>query len=167
MMKLEDVLSRLVFLAGLALFVGIGFLAWKIGETWDRATTQSLVSGLVAVCGGGAVVVGSLIALIVGVPLAMRYSLQGSQARRAGRDSDDWLENGPVIPAQRVRRLNAQGSYGAQSYNALHYNEWGVYQEPPRLLPKAMEQVGSWQSQGPHAYDLWEPDEDADGISPR
>lgn len=161
-MKIEDALSRLVFLAGLALFVGVGFLAWKIGETWDQAATQSLVSGLVAVCGGGTVIVGTFIALIVGVPLAMRYFVEGSRAQRAWRDNGGWQDEGTVLPARRVpaqgvRQLTVQGNDDAQRYNE-GYNEWGVYQDPPRLASngKSAEQIGSWQSPGPQAYDLWE-----------
>ena len=35
-----------------ALFIGAAVLAQAIGENWDKATTASLVTGLVAVCGG-------------------------------------------------------------------------------------------------------------------
>lgn len=67
----------------LGLFGGIGVLSWRISETWTDVTTQSLVTGLTVVCGGGALIVAVLLALIVGVPLAVRIFGEAGISHRA------------------------------------------------------------------------------------
>ena len=77
----------------LALFGGIGVLSWRISETWTDATTQGLVTGLTVVCGGAALVVAILLALIVGVPLAVRIFGETGISHRAwgaGRSLPSW-----------------------------------------------------------------------------
>jgi len=66
-----------------ALFIGAAVLAQAIGENWDKATTASLVTGLVAVCGGGFVVIALILSLVVGIPLATRFFFEAGVARRA------------------------------------------------------------------------------------
>jgi hypothetical protein len=86
----------------LALFGGIGVLAWRIAETWNAATTQGLVTGLTVVCGGGALVVGILLALIVGVPLAIRAYGEGGASRRAwGASIPSGWDDAPRLAPQR------------------------------------------------------------------
>lgn len=86
----------------LALFGGVGVLAWRIAETWNAATTQGLVTGLTVVCGGGALVVGILLALIVGVPLAIRAYGEGGASRRAwGTSIPPGWDDAPRLPLRR------------------------------------------------------------------
>ncbi len=66
----------------LAMFGGVGILAYRISETWNAATTQALVTGLTVICGGGVLVLCILIAFIVGVPLAIRAYGEGGLSRR-------------------------------------------------------------------------------------
>jgi len=113
-----------------ALFIGVGFLAKAIGDNWDRATTASLVTGLVAVCGGGFVVISLILALIVGIPLATRFFFEAGVARRA------FDASGPVIDG---RALTAGRPWREE--------------QPPQLADR---QSGSWQTSGPGAYRLWE-----------
>ncbi len=125
-MKLDKALGTLVLVAGSGLLMGMGFLAYMVGKTWTEATTQSLVTGLVAVCGGGAVVLVLLVSLIVGIPMAIRY-LEGM-----GRARQSWPATSPAGTVQgRV-----------------------VEERPPLLLADADE--GSWDSPGVAGYDLWE-----------
>jgi hypothetical protein len=87
---MKQILAFLGAIPILALFGGIGILAYRIGETWDAATTQSLVTGLTVVCGGGALMFALLLALIVGVPLAIRAYGEGGRSHRhwdTGRSS--------------------------------------------------------------------------------
>ena len=79
---MKKILALIGAVPVLALFGGIGVLSWRIAETWNAETTQGLVTGLVVVCGGGALVVGILLALIVGVPLAIRAYGEGGISRR-------------------------------------------------------------------------------------
>ena len=111
-----------------ALIVGAATLAMRIGDTWSEATTASLVTGLVAVCGGGFVVIALILSLIVGIPMATRFFFEAGVARR------------PWDAAQSPRYLDAK-----------------PWQEPrpPQLTDR---QSGDWQSSGPAAYHLWEED---------
>lgn len=70
----------------LALFGGVGILALRISDTWSEATTQSLVTALTVVCGGGALVFAILLACIVGIPLAIRAYGEGGLSQRAWRE---------------------------------------------------------------------------------
>ena len=90
----KAILASAVLVPVLALFLGVGILAVAIGNTWDARSTDVLITGLVATCGGGAVVIGVLLALIVGVPLALRAYERGGTARQA------WPEPRYLPPAQ-------------------------------------------------------------------
>lgn len=85
-MKWQIIVVGLVALPVLALFGGFGFLAYQIGQTWDARSTDSLIAGLVATCGGGVVVIGILLALIVGIPFAIRMFGEAGYSQRAWRD---------------------------------------------------------------------------------
>lgn len=82
-MKWQTIVTAIIAMPLLALFGGVGFLAYQIGQTWDARSTDSLITGLVATCGGGAVVIGVLLALIVGIPLAIRAYGEAGQRQRA------------------------------------------------------------------------------------
>jgi len=116
-----------------AVMIASAFIGQAIAENWDKATTASLVAGLVATCGGGFVVIALLVSLIVGVPLATRFFFEAGVARRAFDSS------GPVVTYPRQLPPPA----GAR---------W--QEETPPQLPDR--QSGSWQSSGPGSYRLWE-----------
>ena len=116
-----------------AVMIASAFIGQAIAENWDKATTASLVAGLVATCGGGFVVIALLVSLIVGVPLATRFFFEAGVPRRAFDTS------GPVVTYPRQLPPPA----GAR---------W--QEETPPQLPDR--QSGSWQSSGPGAYRLWE-----------
>jgi hypothetical protein len=103
---MKKVLLLMAAVPVLALFGGTGILAYRIGETWDAETTQGLVTGLTVICGGGALVVCVLLALLVGVPLAIRAYGEGGIHRRAwglgrgapyGDDVPPVVRRSPVI----------------------------------------------------------------------
>jgi hypothetical protein len=116
-----------------ALFIGAAVLAQAIGENWDKATTASLVTGLVAVCGGGFVVIALILSLVVGIPLATRFFFEAGVARRA------FDAPSPVVDV-----------YGRPALPRPWREE-----QPPQLPDR---QSGSWQSTGPGSYRLWEED---------
>lgn len=113
-----------------AIFVGVGVLAYNVSQTWDSRNTDALISGLVASCSMGGIVVAGLLAGIVGIPLAMRLM-------------DRWREADRVAAAPMPR-------YMLDAPRAQWHEP-----TPPRLVDK---QAGSWQTQGPATYDLWEDD---------
>lgn len=98
----------------LALFVGVGIFAVYVGEGWTNANTQATITGLSAVCGTGIVVLGLIVGLIVGVPLAIRAYGESGRANR------DW---GPPPVDAPYRTLPP-----AQEYPALpgQSNPWTV-----------------------------------------
>lgn len=128
----------------LALFIGVGILFHHIGRTWDARTTESLIMGLVATCGGGVVIIGVLLAIIIGVPFAIRLMREAGQAEGA------WRALPPYPP-----------SYHALSAPPLRQPLWT--QRPPLLEDKQ----GSWQRAG-DVYDAWDDDPNSttfDGFS--
>lgn len=129
----KTILAALVAVPIAAVMIASAFVGQAIAENWDKATTASLVAGLVATCGGGFVVIALLVSLIVGVPLATRFFFEAGVARRAFDTS------GPVVTYPRQLPPPA----GAR---------W--QEETPPQLPDR--QSGSWQSSGPGSYRLWE-----------
>lgn len=129
---MKGLITGLVAAPVLALFVGVGVLAWRIGDTWDQRNTDSLVTALAATCAGGAIIVGLLLALIVGVPLALRAYEGGGYARRAwtAETQTQWRQ----LPVSRPPA-------------------WA--EQPPMLTDNRQ---GAWQSTGATAYDLWDDD---------
>ena len=85
-MKWQTVLVGLIALPILALLGGIGFLAYQIGQNWDARSTDTLIAGLVATCTGGAIVAAMLLALIIGIPFAIRLYGEAGYSRRVWRD---------------------------------------------------------------------------------
>jgi len=135
----KTLIAALVAIPVLALFGGIGFLAYTIGQHWDARSTDSLITGLVAACGGGAVVIGLLLALIVGVPLALRSYSEAGRARR------EWHELPPP-------------SYGHDERNAIA----AAWQRLPPALPGPSNQAPApasppWGATGGGQYQLLPP----------
>lgn len=85
---LRGLLVVLVGVPCMALFIGAGALAWRIGDTWDQRNTDSMVTAMASICAGGAIVIGVMLALIVGVPLALRTYSQGGQVQRSWQQYD-------------------------------------------------------------------------------
>lgn len=103
---MKKILALIGAVPVLALFGGVGILAYRIADTWNAETTQGLVNGLTVICGGGALVVCVLLALIVGVPLAIRAYGEGGISRRAwggtGRTAlPEWDDLPPRLPMRR------------------------------------------------------------------
>lgn len=120
----------------LALFIGVGILFNHIGRTWDARTTESLIVGLVSTCGGGVVIIGVLLAIIIGVPFAIRLLREASYADRAWQQLPSYPPPYHSLPALTTKRP-----------------QWA--QEPPLLEDKQ----GSWQRAG-DVYDAWDDDTD-------
>lgn len=115
-----------------ALFVGVGVLAFNVSQTWDARNTDALISGLIASCSMGGIVIAGLLAAIVGIPLATRLIDRAKEADHYGPPR--------VVDVRPGRQWREEG--------------------PPLLVDKG--QAGSWQSQGPVTYDLWEESAEAD-----
>ena len=113
-----------------ALLGGVGVLAYNVSQTWDARNTDALISGLVASCGIGGIVVAGLLAAIVGIPMAMRLM-------------DKWRESDNLYSRPWVHPPTGHSP-------SLGYRE----PRPPLLETKQTD--GNWRSAGMQAYDLWE-----------
>jgi len=131
----KTILAALVAVPVAAVMIASAFVGQAIAENWDKATTASLVAGLVATCGGGFVVIALLVSLIVGVPLATRFFFEAGVARRAFDAAPPTYVDGRALPAGR--------------------RPWQE-ETPPQLTDR---QSGSWQSSGPGSYRLWPEEE--------
>lgn len=121
---MKQLLYTIAAIPALALIGGIGILAWRIGETWDSSTTQSLVTALTVVCGGGALLFAILLACIVGIPLAIRAYGEGGASRRKWLYEDE-----------------AGDGWGAPKRRALpRFDDWQP--APPKRPPPMIE--GQW-----------------------
>jgi hypothetical protein len=132
-----DAIKRLFALVALvpviALFGGVGILSIQIGETWTEASTQFLLGTLATSCMGGAIVLAGLLALIVGVPLALRaYSAAAVSHKRW-----DDATGVSMMGGRQPRMLPGPGQYPAG--------------------PATVD--GSWES-SPTTYDMWGEDDD-------
>lgn len=124
-------LSRLLLLAGLALFVGVGVLAFGISQTWDSRNTDVLVSSLSMSCAVGAVAVAVLLAVILGIPLGIKMMDRRGQEPM---QQSQWREMPPMPMLPRPGQV-----------------PWA---DAPPMLTSG--QGGEWHSQGPAQYDLWD-----------
>lgn len=129
MFNWKTMVAVVVLAPFVALLGGMGVLFYQIGQHWDARSTDSLIAGLVATCGGGAVVIGVLLAIIIGVPFAIRM------LREAGQADQMWHSRSPYPP------LPPAGSRPPA---------W--LEQPPRLFDKPQ---GSWRTLGQH-YDIWD-----------
>lgn len=130
-MSWKLLVASVVLAPFVALLGGVGFLFYQIGQTWDARSTDSLIAGLVATCGGGTVIIGVLLAVIIGIPFAIRMFGEAGYSARRG-----WGEFQPP--------------YSVLPYSIGRKSEW--LDQPPLLEDK---QRGSWRTLGQN-YDLWE-----------
>ena len=121
---LKGLLVVLVGVPCMALFVGAGALAWRIGDTWDQRNTDSMVTAMASICAGGAIVIGVMLALIVGVPLALRTYSQGGHAQRSWQQYDRYPQYLP--PQQQHPQLvdSQHDADGAFDVSDRHYDFW-------------------------------------------
>ena len=122
-MKWQTVLVGLIALPILALLGGIGFLAYQIGQNWDARSTDTLIAGLVATCTGGAIVAAMLLALIIGIPFAIRLYGEAGYSRRA------WKE--PSLPPPLFEQ-------GKERRPATIDGNWQSLPSPPTAPPWGM-----------------------------
>ena len=125
---MKEILYKIAAIPALALIGGVGILAWRIGATWTSATTQSLVTALTVICGGGALLFAILLALIVGIPLAIRAYGEGGASRR------QW---GELAPSR--RRLRSAPRWQDAREEAWE-EEWAI--RPTKRQPQLIE--GQW-----------------------
>lgn len=81
----------------LALFVGIGVLAYNISGTWDNRNTDVLIANITAVCGIGGIAVALMLSAFVGLVFYSKWQ----------RDRD-WAAPPPrILPKQQIPSWDA------------------------------------------------------------
>ncbi len=93
-MTWREILALPVALVGLAFLLGVGALAWNVGETWQPRNTDILITGIVTACGGGMVIMGVMLGVVIGVPFMLRMMRESAAVR-----SDYWPP-APTIDGQ-------------------------------------------------------------------
>lgn len=134
---MKKILAIIVAIPALALIGGTGILAWRISETWSDAITQSLVTGLTVVCGGGALMVAILLALIVGIPLAVRIFGETGISHRAWGAGRTAIPPGwDDLPSRLPMRRQPPMIEGEWHYPHNQTPPWGATRgSAPHLLP--------------------------------
>ena len=93
-MTWREILAIPVALIGLAFLLGVGALAWNVGETWQPRNTDILITGIVTACGGGMVIMGVLLGVVIGVPFMLRMMRESAAVR------PDYWPPAPTIDGQ-------------------------------------------------------------------
>lgn len=135
---MKKIITLIAIVPVLALFGGVGILAWRISDSWSEATTQSLVTGLTVMCGGGALVFAILLACIIGIPLAIRAYGEAGTRQRVWRDGQvalpetrQWQPSYP--PRRQPPMIDVE-----QNHLPANPSSWGITGSGDmRLLPPA------------------------------
>jgi hypothetical protein len=131
-MNWKTILAVIAAAPFVVVLLAVGVAAYNVSQTWDARNTDALISGLVASCGMGGIVIAGLLTAIIGIPFAMRLM-------------DKWQETDAVSR----RRWRTSGVLDPTS------NRLTGYFEPRPPMIDAKPEPGSWAS-SIDTYDLWE-----------
>ncbi|MEZ4678188.1 MAG: hypothetical protein R2932_28625 [Caldilineaceae bacterium] len=112
----------------LALFAGIGVLAFRIADKWDERNTDVLISNITMACGIGGIVLALLLAAFVGLVFYGRWQ------------RDKHWDDPPLLRYNQPRRLPV----------TMQQPAW---LDMPPGLPDLQETKGRLHSAGPNAYE--------------
>jgi len=141
---MKEILYTIAAIPALALLGGIGVLAWRIGETWNSATTQSMVTALTVICGGGALLFAILLALIVGIPLAIRAYGESGMSRRKWRYDDMGDSWGKPKPSALPRLDDWPPMPPAKRQPPMIEGQWQRLPDSPTTMPPAPPSTPPW-----------------------
>jgi hypothetical protein len=128
----DGIFARLAAIPILALFIGIAILAGRVAMDWNPQNTDTLIGGLIAVCGAGLGLFGVVFGALLGLAIYKR------------------LQN----PLEHSGR---QGSRSPRMIDSPYYAPL-----PPGRIDRQLEDKGTWSSRGPESYDIYFPDEEAE-----
>jgi hypothetical protein len=126
---MKKIFSLVIAAPILALFVGIGVLAFRIGDHWDERNTDVLISNVTMICGIGGLAISLALAAFVGLVFYARW-----QRDKSWDEPPGW-RHGPS------RRLPSPGP---------HQPPW---MDMPPQLPDMQEPKGRLYTSGPGAYE--------------
>jgi len=94
---MKKIFSLVVATPILALFVGIGVLAFRIGDSWDERNTDVFISNMTMICGIGGLALALALAAFVGLVFYARWQ------------RDKHWDEPPLWRPDPPRRLSAAG----------------------------------------------------------
>jgi len=94
---MKKIFSLVVATPILALFVGIGVLAFRIGDSWDERNTDVFISNMTMICGIGGLALALALAAFVGLVFYARWQ------------RDKHWDEPPMWRPSPSRRLSASG----------------------------------------------------------
>ena len=126
---MKKIFSVVIAAPILALFVGIGVLALRIGDHWDERNTDVLISNLTMICGIGGLAISLALAAFVGLVFYARW-----QRDKHWDEPPGWRGSSP-------KRL---------PYSGMPQPPW---MDMPPQLPDMQEPKGRLYTSGPSAYE--------------
>lgn len=126
---MKKIFSLVVAAPILALFVGIGLLAIRIGDHWDERNTDVLISNVTMICGIGGLAISLAFAAFVGLVFYARW-----QRDKHWDEPPGWRQS----PSRRLPSLGAQQQ---------------PWMDIPPQLPDMQEPKGRLYTNGPSAYE--------------
>lgn len=127
---MKQILTLVIVAPILALFGGIGVLAFSVANKWDERNTDVLISNVTVACGIGGIVIALVLSAFIGLTFYARWQ----------RDRY-WSEP----PGGRLGQHRLPGPPTIQ-----HPPAW---LDTPPLLPDNQEPKGRLYSLGPRAYE--------------
>ena len=115
-MNWKNLVTVVVLAPFVALLGGLGVAAYNVSQTWDARNTDALISGLIASCSMGGIVIAGILAAIIGIPFAMRLMDRWQQADRYGMPpralpgrGPGWVEHPPQLTDKQQGQWLSQG----------------------------------------------------------
>jgi len=123
----KKIFAFVIVIPVLALFGGIGVLAYHIAGTWDERNTDVLITGVITACGIGGLVVALALATFVGLVFYARW-----QQDRSWGAAPTWRSSPKLLPP---------------------VDQPPPWLDRPSALPQPQEPKGRLYSAGPSAYE--------------
>lgn len=108
-MTWREILALPVAIVALAFLVGVGALAWNVGETWQPRNTDILITGIVTACAGGMVIMGVMLGVVIGVPFMVRMMRETSMNINYGPPAPTIDGQWRQLPSDATPLLTMQG----------------------------------------------------------
>lgn len=147
---MKKIFSLVIAAPILALFVGIGVLAFRIGDHWDERNTDVLISNVTMICGIGGLAISLALAAFVGLVFYARWQRdkswdepsgwRGSSPKRLPHPSTlqpPWMDVPPQLPDMQEPkgRLYTSGPGTYEDLDRSLFDDNGVIDTQWRDVP--------------------------------
>lgn len=128
----SSIWAKIMAIPIMALFLGVGILAWRIAEDWSPRQTDTLIGGGLAICGAGLAIFAIVMGSLAGMALYRKIR------ERPEQPPGDWRR--PAIgyrePAPPMIEASKQGSWA--SNGLASYDVWE--EEPQEAWSQGQQQ---------------------------